>query len=197
METLAERHRRGAGCKRYRPSRIRGAFARRIRCDGVLPNVRRTRLEVRAGLQPACGRLAGTGGDAPRARRSSGRIGLRGPRDRRVRSTPCWRRSRWRVWPDLAVHGAEMADGFDPRAAAALLRGISLRPASDDFAADLDIPVLVVAGALDAAIPLAEARAVAEAFPRGRLIVCENSGHLPMLEEAEKVTAALTALVSE
>lgn len=101
------------------------------------------------------------------------------------------------VRPDLAVRVREIADGFDPRAAAALLRGMSLRPASDDFAADLDIPVLVIAGARDAAIPLAEARATADAFPRGRLVVCENSGHLPMLEEPEKVTAALTALVSE
>ena len=102
-----------------------------------------------------------------------------------------------RVRPDLAVRSARNGRRFRSasggRTAPRHVAAAGLRR----FAADLDIPVLVVAGALDAAIPLAEARAMADAFPRGRLVVCENSGHLPMLEEPEKVTAALTALVSE
>ena len=65
------------------------------------------------------------------------------------------------------------------------------------IAADVDVPVAVIAGAYDAIVPVEEAAAIARAFPRGRLIVCETSGHVPMLEEPAKVTAALAALISE
>jgi len=55
------------------------------------------------------------------------------------------------------------------------------------------MPVTVIAGARDAVVPLEEYRQTAAAFPHGRLVVCERSGHLPMLEEPEVVTAALAA----
>ncbi|HEY1654905.1 MAG TPA: alpha/beta hydrolase [Candidatus Tumulicola sp.] len=99
--------------------------------------------------------------------------------------------------PSVVARVREIAERIDAKAAAALLRGMALRSPADDIAADLDVPVLVVAGAGDATIPLEEARSVAAGFPRGRLLVCERSGHLPMLEEPEKVTAALIDWVSE
>lgn len=99
--------------------------------------------------------------------------------------------------PDIAARIKEIADRIDPNAAAAMLRGMALRAPADDIAADLDVPTLVVAGGNDLLLSLEEARSIADAFPRGRLIVCERSGHLPMLEEAEKVTDAIASLVSE
>lgn len=99
--------------------------------------------------------------------------------------------------PEVAAAARAMAGSIDPRGAAALLRGMAMRAPAGDIAPDLDVPVLVVAGERDAVIPLDEARATAQAFPRGRLVVCERSGHLPMLEEPEKVGAALAALLSE
>jgi 3-oxoadipate enol-lactonase len=74
---------------------------------------------------------------------------------------------------------------------AATLRGMALRASSADIAEDLDIPALVVSGARDCVVGLDEARSVAARFPRGRLVLCGESGHLPMLEESERVTAAL------
>ena len=51
--------------------------------------------------------------------------------------------------------------------------------------------MVMVAGGLDSVIGMEEARAVAGSFPRGRLAVCEQSGHLPMMEEPARVQAAL------
>jgi len=53
------------------------------------------------------------------------------------------------------------------------------------------VPVLVLAGAQDPFLPPADAAAEAKAFPRGRLVTCERSGHLPMLEEPDQTNAAL------
>jgi 3-oxoadipate enol-lactonase len=99
--------------------------------------------------------------------------------------------------PDLVNGLRRMLSGTRPAGAAAMLRGMAERNPSDDIAGDLEIPVLVVAGAFDALVPLQQARAAADAFPRARLVVCEHSGHMPMLEEPGRVTASLQELLSE
>jgi 3-oxoadipate enol-lactonase len=99
--------------------------------------------------------------------------------------------------PELVERLREIMRHTDPAGAAAMLLGMAERNPSDDIAGDLEIPVLVVAGAFDALIPLELAEAAADAFPRGRLVVCERSGHMPMLEEPGNVTAALQQLLSE
>jgi pimeloyl-ACP methyl ester carboxylesterase len=82
----------------------------------------------------------------------------------------------------------------DPRGAAAMLRGMAVRAPADDIAEELTMPVLVVAGASDRATSIEEARATAEAFPSARLVTLERSGHLPMLEQPERLSALLAAL---
>ena len=76
---------------------------------------------------------------------------------------------------------------------AATLRGMALRAASEDIAEDLEVPALVVSGGQDRVVSVEEARVIATAFPRGRLAVCDRSGHLPMLEEPGRVMEALAA----
>ena len=98
--------------------------------------------------------------------------------------------------PEIGKRAIELARRIDPRGAASMLRGMALRAPADDFAPDLTVPALMVAGARDSVISMEEARSIAAAFPRGRLIVCEHSGHLPMLEEPERVTEALGALLA-
>ncbi len=90
-----------------------------------------------------------------------------------------------------------IAERNDPRGLAAMLRGMALREPADDIAPALEMPVLVLAGGADAVVPLAEAEAVARAFPNGRLVVANASGHLPMLEEPDVVTAALARFTGE
>jgi 3-oxoadipate enol-lactonase len=98
--------------------------------------------------------------------------------------------------PEIARRAVELSRRIEPRGAAALLRGMAMRAASDDIAPDLEMPMLMIAGARDAVIPIEEARAVARAFPKGRLVVCEHSGHLPMLEEPDRVTESLAEFLT-
>jgi 3-oxoadipate enol-lactonase len=99
--------------------------------------------------------------------------------------------------PALVERLREMLSQTQPMGAAEMLRGMAERVAADDIAADLDMPVLVIGGSLDALIPAAKTREAVAAFPRGRLVICEGSGHMPMLEEPGRVTAALRELLEK
>jgi pimeloyl-ACP methyl ester carboxylesterase len=87
----------------------------------------------------------------------------------------------------------EIARQNDPRGAAAMLRGMAMRVDSYDIAEELDMPVLIAAGAGDQVVPLSEAEEMRRAFPRAALKVLGRSGHLPMLEEP----GALAGLLGE
>jgi 3-oxoadipate enol-lactonase len=99
--------------------------------------------------------------------------------------------------PEIAEKFTKIAKKNDPRGLAAMLRGMALRDGAEDIAGDLTLPVLVVAGAEDPSISLDEARQTAAAFPAGRLAILERSGHLPMLEEPDRLNACLLAFIGE
>ncbi|MGH7736614.1 MAG: alpha/beta fold hydrolase [Candidatus Tyrphobacter sp.] len=94
--------------------------------------------------------------------------------------------------PEIVRRVADMAAAIDPRGAAALLRGMALRSASDDIAPELTMPVLIIAGECDEIVPLAEARTTARAFPQAELAIAPSAGHVPMLEAPEFTSAALS-----
>jgi 3-oxoadipate enol-lactonase len=95
------------------------------------------------------------------------------------------------IHPETMERAADIVRNNDPSGAAAALRGMALRSSSEDIAEDVDVPVLVVAGARDHVLPVSEARDNARLFRRAELVICERSGHLPMLEEPGHVTGAL------
>jgi len=68
---------------------------------------------------------------------------------------------------------------------------MALRAPAEDIAEDLDVPVLVLAGANDTVVDEEEARKITQHFPRGELTICANSAHLPMLESPQCVNEAL------
>jgi 3-oxoadipate enol-lactonase len=88
-----------------------------------------------------------------------------------------------------------IARSNSPRGAAAMLRGMAQRAESYDIAADLAMPVLIVAGAGDNVVPKAEAETIRAAFPAAHLTVMKKSGHLPMLEEPGALAAELRCLI--
>jgi 3-oxoadipate enol-lactonase len=94
--------------------------------------------------------------------------------------------------PETVARIAEIVRRMDARGAAALLRGMALRSASDDIAPELTMPVLVLAGTDDAVVPPDESRAIAAAFPDATLAFA-TSGHVPMLEDPDATTEALSA----
>ncbi|MFD7665027.1 alpha/beta fold hydrolase [Streptomyces sp. NPDC059788] len=73
-------------------------------------------------------------------------------------------------------------------------RAIAARPDSLPLLRSTDIPALVIAGAEDELVPLPEARSMARALPRGRLLTVPEAGHLPPLEAPEVISEALAAL---
>jgi 3-oxoadipate enol-lactonase len=81
------------------------------------------------------------------------------------------------------------------KGAAAMLRGMAQRVDADDIAEELQMPVLIVAGAWDQVVGLSEAEQMRRAFPRADLRVMGHSGHLPMLEEPEALGEALTTFL--
>jgi pimeloyl-ACP methyl ester carboxylesterase len=97
---------------------------------------------------------------------------------------------------DTVERARGIARTNSPRGAAAMLRGIAQRVESYDIAADLAMPVLIVAGAGDKVVSQDEAQTMRAAFPAARLTLMKKSGHLPMLEEPEALTAELAAFVS-
>jgi pimeloyl-ACP methyl ester carboxylesterase len=93
--------------------------------------------------------------------------------------------------PDLVERVCEIARCNDPLGAAAMLRGMAQRIPADDIVGDVEGEVLVIAGGADRLFGRTEARQVTDAFRSGRLEFCEASGHLPMLEEPDRVSALL------
>ena len=61
------------------------------------------------------------------------------------------------------------------------LEGFDLRPRLGE----IQVPTLVVAGAHDRSVTTERAREAADALPQGSILVMENSGHYPFIEEAE------------
>ena len=61
--------------------------------------------------------------------------------------------------------------------------------------AELDVPVLVLAGAVDTGNPVPVMAEVAEVFPRGRLVVQEAAGHFPWVDDPEAFVELVASFV--
>ncbi|MFO1349584.1 MAG: alpha/beta fold hydrolase [Gammaproteobacteria bacterium] len=72
-------------------------------------------------------------------------------------------------------------------------RAIMSRPDSRPHLPAISCPTLVLCGREDMLTPLAVHEEMAAAIPGARLVVIENSGHLPTLEWPQQVTQALRA----
>jgi pimeloyl-ACP methyl ester carboxylesterase len=71
------------------------------------------------------------------------------------------------------------------------------RPDSTETVATISAPTLVVVGEEDAMVPLADAAALANALPHGRLRAIPRAGHLTPLERPEAFAAVVTAFLDE
>ncbi len=96
--------------------------------------------------------------------------------------------------PGLAAQTRAIVDRTDPRGAAAMLRGMAARVASDDILEEMTLPVTLVAGTHDGIATLDETTATANALVDVSLEVLE-CGHSPWYEAPDALTAALQRLV--
>ena len=98
---------------------------------------------------------------------------------------------------EIVTRAGEIAGLNSPEGVAGTLRGMALRSPSEDIAEDLIAPMLLVTGRHDEVVGIQEARSIVATFPNGLLAVCEESGHLPMMEEPERCTEALERWLNE
>jgi pimeloyl-ACP methyl ester carboxylesterase len=109
---------------------------------------------------------------------------------------PLFAQENYREGAEIVEKIRKIAQSNTPRGLAAMQRGMALRDPASDIAGDLSMPVLVVAGASDRLVNLAEAEAVAGAFPNARLEVVKASGHLPMVEAPEDLNRVLAGFAT-
>lgn len=71
------------------------------------------------------------------------------------------------------------------------LQAIRTRPDRSDFLRDADLPVLIIAGREDKAIPFERSEELKQKLPNAEFVVLDQSGHLGMIEEPEQVLLAI------
>ncbi|MFI9319000.1 alpha/beta fold hydrolase [Kitasatospora aureofaciens] len=89
-----------------------------------------------------------------------------------------------------------MVAAAPPAAVAWAQRAMAARPDSLDVLAGLRVPLAVVAGALDALVPLEEAERMVQAGPDAELTVVPGVGHLSALESPGAFDAAVRRLLA-
>ncbi len=95
--------------------------------------------------------------------------------------------------PGLARRVEAMALAPSDETVGALYDLLADYPPVLDRAAALPVPLLIIAGALDANVDPDRLRAMASPEPRCAVLIAEDCGHLPNLERPAEVNAALAA----
>jgi len=83
-----------------------------------------------------------------------------------------------------------------PKGVAAAARAMASRPDATPQLGAISCPIVVFAGRQDKIVPNAESETMAKGIPGARLVWCERSGHVPMLEEPDHIAHGLSAIVS-
>jgi pimeloyl-ACP methyl ester carboxylesterase len=84
-----------------------------------------------------------------------------------------------------------MADSFTPAEYEREVRALLNRPDAAKVLGGISVPTLVLYGTEDMLSGPARNRQIAEAIPHARLVAIEGTGHFPLLEKPEQVTAAM------
>jgi len=134
--------------------------------------------------------------DSPEARRAREETALRALREGPgflAESMPA-RQTSEGAPPDLLDRLRPIMRGATGEGVAAWSRAMAARPDATPDLERISVPTVVVAGRRDKIVPAAESEAMGRAIPGARMVWCERSGHLPMMEEPDRVTEALRGL---
>lgn len=91
----------------------------------------------------------------------------------------------------------DMAMSLGPDVFARQSRALRSRPDRQQVLARIDVPTLILCGAEDRLCPPSRHTLMHDLIPGSRLIVIENAGHLPTLEQPEKTTAEFIRWLEE
>lgn len=93
--------------------------------------------------------------------------------------------------PELVEFVQEMMDETSLEGMVGALQAMKERPDSLETLAAIDVPTLIIHGADDRLIPLAEAQAMKAACRSAELVVIPDAGHLPNLEQIDDFNDAV------
>lgn len=93
--------------------------------------------------------------------------------------------------PDLVSEWSSRMRRTPPSGVAASLRGMAARPDRSHVLSNLRVPALVIAGADDLIVPVAEAQAMASLPRTAELVVVPEAGHLAPIEQPAATTRAI------
>lgn len=85
----------------------------------------------------------------------------------------------------------EMAEDLGPEVFVRQSLALRDRPDRQETLKSVSVPTLILCGREDRACPVERHELMHRLIPHSELIVLENAGHLPTLEQPEKTTAAL------
>lgn len=97
--------------------------------------------------------------------------------------------------PDVVEFLQEMMEGASVEGVVGALMAMRDRPDSTPMLADIDVPTLIIHGADDQLIPVAEAEAMFAAIPDAELVIVPDAGHVPNLENPDDFNDALLDFV--
>lgn len=98
---------------------------------------------------------------------------------------------------DVVQRWADSAAELPPDTVRRSVQAVLNRPALWHRLGDVRVPALVIAGTEDAAIPLPDARRLADRLPRARLEAVEGAGHVVTLERPGEVSRLLLDFLGE
>ncbi|MEP6985019.1 MAG: alpha/beta fold hydrolase, partial [Chloroflexota bacterium] len=93
--------------------------------------------------------------------------------------------------PEVAQHVLNMMQSTSPIAAATALRARAERRDYVSILGDINVPTLITVGTEDVFTPVSDAQFMAERIPNSQLVVIEEAGHMPNLEQPEVFNQAL------
>lgn len=91
----------------------------------------------------------------------------------------------------------EMMEATSAAGVMGALAAMRDRPDSTPTLAGIDVPALIIHGADDQLIPLAEAKAMRSQIPHARFVVVPEAGHIPNLEQMDVFNDAVTDFLLE
>lgn len=96
---------------------------------------------------------------------------------------------------ELVEFMQEVMEGTSLEGMIGALQAMKDRPDSTPTLAEIDVPTLIIHGADDQIIPLAEAKAMQAAIKDAQLVVIPDAGHVPNLEQIDLFSDAVIDFV--
>lgn len=96
---------------------------------------------------------------------------------------------------DIETEVQRILTHTNPKGIIGSLMGMAERPDRKSLLPRIAVPALVVAGYQDQIVSIEEAQSMADTLPESEILILENSGHMPMLENPDALGEALTRLI--